>query len=68
MASATRAPSAPIPAATDLEGTADQAIDRAIGNAVDHLFSIQNEAGYWWAELESNVTITAEHVFLRHIL
>jgi squalene-hopene/tetraprenyl-beta-curcumene cyclase len=36
--------------------------------ATDHLLSLQHEYGYWWAELESNVTITAEHIFLRHIL
>ncbi len=43
-------------------------VDRAIDRAVGHLLSIQAPAGYWWGELESNVTITAEHVFLRHIL
>ena len=44
------------------------ALGRAIERGVDHLLSLQDEAGYWWAELESNVTITAEHLFLRHIL
>jgi len=43
-------------------------VDRAIERATAHLLSLQRDAGYWWAELESNVTITAEHVFLRHIL
>jgi len=43
-------------------------LDRTIDAAVDHLLSLQSDAGYWWAELESNVTITAEHVFLRHVL
>ncbi len=43
-------------------------IDASIGTATDHLLSLQYESGYWWAELESNVTITAEHIFLRHIL
>jgi len=43
-------------------------VREAIDRAVAHLLSLQNEAGYWWAELESNVTITAEHLFLRHIL
>ena len=43
-------------------------IDRSLDAAVSHLLSMQHEDGYWWAELESNVTITAEHVFLRHVL
>ena len=43
-------------------------IDRSIDAAIEHLLSLQSETGYWWAELESNVSITAEHVFLRHIL
>ncbi len=65
MASATRIPKDPTSApALDL----DRAVGRAIDHAVAHLFEIQYNAGYWWAELESNVTITAEHVFLRHIL
>ncbi len=43
-------------------------LNRSIDAATQHLLSLQAERGYWWAELESNVTITAEHVFLRHIL
>jgi squalene-hopene/tetraprenyl-beta-curcumene cyclase len=43
-------------------------LDRAIKKATAHLLDLQFEEGYWWAELESNVTITAEHAFLRHIL
>ncbi|MGB2984006.1 MAG: squalene--hopene cyclase, partial [Candidatus Bipolaricaulia bacterium] len=43
-------------------------VDEAIRAAVEHLLVLQSESGYWWAELESNVTITAEHLFLRHIL
>ena len=33
----------------------------------NHLLSIQYPDGYWWAELESNVTITAEVVLLHKI-
>jgi len=51
-------------ASTDLRGT----VDAAIAAAVDHVLALQAPDGYWWAELESNVTITAEHLFLRHIL
>jgi len=43
-------------------------VEAAIRAAVDHLLGLQSDDGYWWADLESNVTITAEHVFLRHIL
>jgi len=43
-------------------------IEHAVRRATDHLLSLQRADGCFWAELESNVTITAEHVFLRHIL
>ncbi|MEH2182934.1 squalene--hopene cyclase [Nostoc sp.] len=39
----------------------------AIAASREYLLSIQNPAGYWWAELESNVTITAEVVLLHKI-
>ncbi len=39
----------------------------AIAAAQKYLLSLQNRAGYWWAELESNVTITSEVVLLHKI-
>ncbi|KOP27894.1 squalene cyclase [Hapalosiphon sp. MRB220] len=39
----------------------------AIAASQKYLLSIQNPQGYWWAELESNVTITAEVVLLHKI-
>jgi len=42
-------------------------VTEAIAKSQNHLLSIQNPAGYWWAELESNVTITAEVVLLHKI-
>ncbi|MBD2563232.1 MULTISPECIES: squalene--hopene cyclase [Nostoc] len=39
----------------------------AIAASQQYLLSIQNPVGYWWAELESNVTITAETVLLHKI-
>ena len=39
----------------------------AIAASQQYLLSIQNPVGYWWAELESNVTITAEVVLLYKI-
>ena len=54
---------------TAMRSPAVDAVRRAIDAAVEHILSMQNDrAGYWWAELESNVTITAEHLFLRHVL
>ncbi len=39
----------------------------AIADSQKYLLSTQYPAGYWWAELESNVTITAEVVLLHKI-
>jgi squalene-hopene/tetraprenyl-beta-curcumene cyclase len=39
----------------------------AIAKSQNYLLSIQYPDGYWWAELESNVTITAEVVLLHKI-
>ncbi len=40
----------------------------AVRRAQDYLLSQQNLDGYWWAELEANVTLTAEYVMLHRIL
>ena len=50
------------------EATTTGRLSGAIDAAAEHLLGLQHEAGYWWGELESNVSITAEHVFLRHVL
>ncbi len=42
-------------------------VEKAIAASQNYLLSIQEPAGYWWAELESNVTITAEAVLLHKI-
>jgi squalene-hopene/tetraprenyl-beta-curcumene cyclase len=39
----------------------------AIAAAQNYLLNLQDDEGYWWAELESNVTITAEVVLLHKI-
>jgi squalene-hopene/tetraprenyl-beta-curcumene cyclase len=39
----------------------------AIARASDALFARQRPAGYWWAELQSNVSITAEVILLHHV-
>ncbi len=42
-------------------------VKAAIARSQNYLISLQNPQGYWWAELESNVTITAEVVLLHKI-
>ena len=42
-------------------------LEQAIACSQDYLLSIQDPAGYWWADLESNVTITAEAILLHKI-
>lgn len=42
-------------------------LDAAIAASQKHLLSTQDTQGYWWAELESNVTMTAEVVLLHKI-
>jgi squalene-hopene/tetraprenyl-beta-curcumene cyclase len=43
-------------------------IEEAIRKSSGYFFRTQDPKGYWWAELESNVTITAEYVMLAHLL
>jgi squalene-hopene/tetraprenyl-beta-curcumene cyclase len=43
-------------------------LDRTVDRGVDFLFSLQDPEGYWWAELESNVTMASEHLLLEHFL
>jgi squalene-hopene/tetraprenyl-beta-curcumene cyclase len=42
-------------------------IQSAIAASQEYLFSLQSPEGYWWAELESNVTMTAEVVLLHKV-
>ena len=43
------------------------ALDGAIARATAALFRLQHPSGYWWAELESNVSITAEVLLVHHV-
>jgi squalene-hopene/tetraprenyl-beta-curcumene cyclase len=43
-------------------------IDRTIRRGTAAMLEMQDPAGYWWAELESNVTITAEYIMLHRFL
>ncbi|HSR35743.1 MAG TPA: squalene--hopene cyclase, partial [Desulfurivibrionaceae bacterium] len=51
-----------------LDDRATTPLDQAIGRSRDFFFREQLPGGYWWAELESNVTITAEYIMLFHVL
>lgn len=42
-------------------------LETAIERSQQYLLSLQHPDGYWWANLESNVTITAEVVLLHKI-
>jgi squalene-hopene/tetraprenyl-beta-curcumene cyclase len=43
-------------------------VKKAKERAIDALLALQNPEGYWWAELESNVTITAEYLMMHRFL
>lgn len=50
------------------EGENKDTLDITIERSRDFLFREQLPEGYWWAELESNVTITAEYIMLFHFM
>lgn len=43
-------------------------IQRAINKTSEFFLETQHSEGYWWAELESNVSITSEYVMLYYLL
>jgi len=43
-------------------------ISESLRKTQSYYLDQQNPAGYWWSELESNVTITAEYLMLLHFL
>jgi squalene-hopene/tetraprenyl-beta-curcumene cyclase len=43
-------------------------VTKARDKATAALLALQSPSGYWWAELESNVTITAEYLLLHRFL
>jgi squalene-hopene/tetraprenyl-beta-curcumene cyclase len=45
-----------------------ESLAKAIAKTHSYYFEQQSGDGYWWYELESNVTITAEYLMLLHFL
>ncbi|MGC8493277.1 MAG: squalene--hopene cyclase [Syntrophobacteraceae bacterium] len=43
-------------------------VEEAVRRSCEYFMRAQHPEGYWWSELESNVTITAEYVMLAHLL
>lgn len=43
-------------------------VEEAVRRSCDYFMRAQHPEGYWWSELESNVTITAEYVMLARLL
>jgi squalene-hopene/tetraprenyl-beta-curcumene cyclase len=43
-------------------------LDTGVERAAERLLSLQDPAGWWKGELESNATMIAEHLFLLHFL
>jgi len=43
-------------------------VGRAVRRATAAMLEMQQPQGYWWAELESNVTITSEYIMLHRFL
>ncbi len=48
-------------------GPSSSPLEDAIARAAGALFARRDPAGFWWGELQSNVTITAEVLLLHHV-
>jgi squalene-hopene/tetraprenyl-beta-curcumene cyclase len=44
------------------------ALDRALDRGAQRLLELEHPDGWWKGELESNVTMTAQHLFWHHVL
>ena len=51
-----------------IESSRVRQIEKAIQKSSNYFTGIQHPDGFWWAELESNVTITSEYVMLMRLL
>jgi squalene-hopene/tetraprenyl-beta-curcumene cyclase len=53
---------------SEVTGGAHQLAAATLQRATDHLLTLQHSAGWWQGELETNVTMDAEDLLLRHFL
>ncbi len=53
---------------TSLQPNVQTRLSEALRRGQDYLLAQQAPAGYWWAELEANVTLTAELIMLHRSL
>ena len=56
------------PQTSTIESSWTRRIDKAIRKTTQFFLKTQYEEGYWWAELESNVSITSEYIMLYYLL
>jgi squalene-hopene/tetraprenyl-beta-curcumene cyclase len=52
---------------SDASAVQPATLAEAIGRASDAVWRLQTPDGYWWAELQSNVTMTAEVMLLHYV-
>ena len=57
-----------IPATSATARVNDERLATSVSNAQNWLLEHQFADGYWWGELEANVSITAEYLLLTHFL
>jgi squalene-hopene/tetraprenyl-beta-curcumene cyclase len=48
--------------------TALPGLNAALDRGISHMLSLQAAGGYWWGELEANVTMASEHLLLEQFL
>ena len=58
----------PSPQASTIKSSWIRRLEKALRNTTDFFLKTQYEEGYWWAELESNVSITSEYIMLHFLL
>lgn len=57
-----------VPSTITTQALLTKAARESIEKSVQYFLRIQDPQGYWWAELESNTTITSEYIMLHTIL
>jgi squalene-hopene/tetraprenyl-beta-curcumene cyclase len=51
-----------------LEHLRREGLEQSIERGVDHLLSLQYEAGYWLGELEADTTLESDYIYYLHVL